>query len=171
MVLSRKKYFLDKYGVESFTQTDEFKESFKRTCIKHYGVDHPMKDPTVCEKVLRKLHKFKEYKLPSGKIIKLQGYEGKALDLLFNDGLIETDLITSKYEIQKEIGQLKYSFKGKGHAYFPDFYIKSKKQVIEVKSTWTFDRCGKLPIEDNVFFKKKESVELAGFNFKLMIIK
>jgi hypothetical protein len=41
-----------------------------------------MKNPEYLENMLKKSHKFKDYILPSGNVIKYQGYENFALDEL-----------------------------------------------------------------------------------------
>jgi hypothetical protein len=83
----------------------------------------------------------------------------------------EDDIIIGKRKIKEEIGQIEYvDFTGKKRFYFPDFYIRSCRKVIEVKSTWTYDKNGKLPLEKNVNFLKKEACLLRGLDFEFIII-
>ena len=42
---------IERYGVESYTQTDEFNEKRKKTCIERYGVDHQMKNKDIKKKI------------------------------------------------------------------------------------------------------------------------
>ena len=47
----RKSYYLEKYGVEHNSQSQEFKEKFKTTCLKNYGVEYPLQNKEVREKM------------------------------------------------------------------------------------------------------------------------
>jgi len=107
-----------------------------------------------------KQQKFKtrKYTLPSGKQVNIQGYEDRALDeLLPIYG--EDDLLIGSSQTPK----ITYVYDGKKRIYFPDIYIISKNQIVEVKSTWTF----KIDEEKNLA-KEKASVD-QGFLFAFMI--
>jgi hypothetical protein len=78
---------------------------------------------------------FKDYTLPSGNIIRIQGYEHLALDEL-TKLYKEQDIFTNKDDVPKVL----YQLKNKQHRYYPDIYIKSENKVIEVKSTWTYKK-------------------------------
>ncbi len=113
----RRKYLNDEYGVDSYFQTDEFKEKAKATLIERYGTDqyfkfgsleykkrflelygveNPMQVPEIAEKVLDGYKGYyntnKFYTLPSGKKVRIQGYENKTFDKLFKLGYSEHDL-------------------------------------------------------------------------------
>ena len=47
----RKSYYLEKYGVEHNSQSQEFKEKFKTTCLEKYGVEHPLQSQKVRNKL------------------------------------------------------------------------------------------------------------------------
>lgn len=47
---SRKKTFVKKYGVESFTQSDVFKKKTKKTNLKRYGVEYPQQNKVIRQK-------------------------------------------------------------------------------------------------------------------------
>jgi hypothetical protein len=84
--------------------------------------------------------KYKEYTMPSGKIVKLQGYEPQVLTELLKI-YSEDDIVIGVKEIFKYTGRIKYlMIDGSEHTYYPDFYIKSTNTIIEVKSQWTFDK-------------------------------
>lgn len=57
----------------------------------------------------------------------------------------------------------KYIQDNKEHKYFPDFYIKSKNLIIEVKSEWTY----KILLIKNIL--KALAVRKAGYNFEFWI--
>lgn len=185
---------MKKYGVDSFSKTSMFSvrsrnTHFKRTGYDHqshspisiaktretwiekYGVDHPMKNSEVLQRVLEKVHKFREVTLPSGKTVKLQGYEPEALFKLL-ESYDESDIVIAKSDITKIIGKIKYTdLCGITRTYFPDFYIMSENKIVEVKSTWTYDNCGKIPPERNVNLIKEKSCRDMGFKFEFMIMK
>jgi hypothetical protein len=172
---------MKKYGVKSTNQLDWVKEKQKVSKIEKYGEDydkiiyeeitmknnlarcgfeHLPQDPIHFEKMLRKRYKFKDYVLPSGKIIKLQGYENVALDLLLTK-YTEDEIIFDKQLIPKIL----YVYEDKVRRYFPDFFIPKDNLIIEVKSTWTI-RADKERTK-----LKQEQCIIEGFNFKYMIMK
>ena len=70
--------------------------------------------------------------MPSGMIVKYQGYENLALDELVQQ-YEEEDILTGRTNIPT----IDYYINDKKHVYFPDIYIKSENKIIEVKSEWT----------------------------------
>jgi hypothetical protein len=79
--------------------------------------------------------KFKDYICPSGKIIRIQGFENLALDELFLK-YKETEILTNKSDMPKII----YTLNDKEHRYYPDIYIPTENIIIEVKSDYTYKR-------------------------------
>jgi hypothetical protein len=120
-----------------------------------YGVDHVMQ----VEKFFNKQSNYKryEYILPSKKIIKLQGYEKHAMDILLN--------IYNENEISFNIPIFNYIENNRKHKYYPDIYIPVEKLIIEVKSDYTFYS----QYEKNLL--KKQSVLKEGYNFEFWILK
>jgi hypothetical protein len=107
--------------------------------------------------------KYYEYELPSGKIVKIQGYEPAALNELLKQ-YTEDDIMIGVKEINKEIGRIKYIQDDIEHSYYPDFYIKSTNTIIEVKSTWTYEKW-----KEKNELKKQACID-KGLNFKFMFI-
>ena len=122
------------------------------------------KDEEYAAKHFRASTKNKEYILPSGKVIKLQGHEPAVLDALLNE-YSEDDIICETIEINNTFGKILYKENGVEHRYYPDFYIKSTNTIIEVKSQWTFDKW----IKRNKL--KKQACLDAGYNFEFKIVK
>lgn len=169
----REKYtqtILERYGVNHYSQTQEFLEKCKLTWKSRFGVEHPMHDAGVAERVLSKLHKMKKVTLPNGEIALLQGYEPYALDVLLKTHSID-DIIVEKKKIESYVGKILYKdYDGKVRRYYPDFYIVSSSKIIEVKSTWTYDRNGTLPQNKNTNLLKKAACISSGLLFEFMII-
>jgi hypothetical protein len=69
-----------KYCDENFNNRVKYKE----TMLKNYGVENPSHNEEIMNKILKNSLKTKSYILPSGKEIKLQGYEPQAMDELLN---------------------------------------------------------------------------------------
>jgi hypothetical protein len=77
---------------------------------------------------------YKDYILPSSKVIRIQGYENMCLDELLIE-YKEDDILTDK----KDMPVIKYILKGKSHTYYPDIWVKSENKIIEVKSLYTYN--------------------------------
>jgi hypothetical protein len=84
--------------------------------------------------------KFRDYKFPSGRIVKIQGFEDKGLNYILspeyinpitNTRVTEDDII-----VGKQIGYFTYKMdmNDKVHRYYPDIHIKNTNLYIEIKS-------------------------------------
>ena len=164
---------LEKYGVEHPMLNEEFKQNVSKTIKQKYGKDwynltNEFKE--YCFKFKEENYghptigfKLKEYKLPSGKIIKVQGYENFALNIILKK-YNEEDVYISYGDIKNEIGLINYLMEEKDRIYLPDIYIKSENKIIEVKSDYTYN----LELEKNLL--KKESCLSIGLNFEFWIL-
>lgn len=164
-----RKKCIERYGVSHYSKTKEFREKYKNWSMEKYGVEHPFQDPEYLDEMLQKMHKCKKYTMPSGRVISIMGYEHFALDDLLKI-YNEEDLCVTKGDIADAIGTIYYEdHDGRERVYFPDFYIKKTNTVVEVKSTWTFDRKGTLHPQENTNLRKKDACLDQGFNFEFMI--
>lgn len=155
---------IEVYGVDHNLKIPEIIEKRKNTWIKNYGVEHPMKDINIFYKVFyNSVLQYKDYIFPSGRIEKIQGYEDKTLDELLSNGINEDDIIVNDIEIEKYIGQIYYEFNNKTHRYYPDIFIKSINTIIEVKSSYTYEK----DIEKNLL--KEMAIRGKNINFKFII--
>lgn len=125
-----RKTFDDKYGGHP-KMNKEVQEKWKATCLEKYG-GHPNQNKEVQAKSEASCYKFKDYMMPSGNIVKLQGYEDLALDELVQK-YEEDDICVGRANIPT----VEYYIDETKHVYFPDFFIKSENKIIEVKSEWT----------------------------------
>ena len=151
-----------KYGVNSYTQTDEFKEKSRVTSIKKYGTDHPMKSLEVFEKQQKNSFYFKDYTMPSGVTLRVQGYEDKAINELLKT-YSENQLIISNKDIFEKCGSFEYIHNDSKHRYYPDIYIPSENKIIEVKSTRTYE------VQKYKNLLKQNAVIDKGFLFEFWI--
>lgn len=154
---------LEKYGFENSLQREEVKEKSKKTTMEKYGVEHPSQNKYIMEKMTKNMYRSKEYILPSGNIIQIQGYENYALDeLLQKEGIYEDDIIIGC----NNVPTIWYNDEtGKKHRHYVDIYIPSQNRCIEVKSTWT----AKLN-EHNIFLKQTAG-KLLGYKYEIWIYK
>ena len=75
------------------------------------------------------------------------------------------DCLIMNPKIENFRGTIDYFFEGKKRKYFPDFIIKEKNIVVEVKSLYTYE------IEREQNEAKKEATINSGFNFMFIIDK
>ena len=122
------------YNVKNPSQSQVVKDKKIQTSLKNYGTEHPSQNSEYMSRINKNNKLFKEFIFPSGNIIKVQGYENIALQVLCNN-YVEDDIITSR----KFVPKIKYYYKNKNRIYFPDIYLKSENKIIEVKSSRTFN--------------------------------
>lgn len=115
----------------------EITDKAKKTFLKNWNCDNPMKNELVFNKVMSHSFHSKKYTLPSGKEIKIQGDEWMFLDEYFKEGNKEEDIVI--HPTQDIIGKLWYKTDDeKSHRYYPDFYIPKDNLIVEVKSSYTY---------------------------------
>jgi hypothetical protein len=129
-----KNTYLQKYNVINPAQNAKIKEKMKETNMRKYGVEYPHQSSIIFDKVIKSRYKLKDFTYPSGKTIKIQGYEHYAIRDLLNHGVNENDIITDR----NDMPILWYFTDGKRHRYYPDIYIKTLNKIIEVKSDYTY---------------------------------
>lgn len=155
----RKKIYdtnLMKYG-DHPKRTREVQEKWLATCVEKYG-GHPNQNADVQAKTESNSYIHKDYMLPSGDVIKLQGYEPYALDDLLQE-YDEDDIIIGRGRVPR----FHYIEDDIKRVYFPDFYIKSINTIIEVKSDWT------LKLRSCRLQSKTEAVLKEGYKYKVLV--
>lgn len=137
---------LEKYGVENVFQSDEIKEKIKLKLIEKYGVDHPMRCENIFYKQMKSSFRIKEF-------------EG-----VFYQGTYELDFLTLSNLLNLELEKgPKINYLER--IYYPDFFLKEKNLIIEIKSTYTFQK----EFENNQY-KKQACIDL-GYNFLFIVDK
>lgn len=102
----------------------------------------------------------KDYILPNGNIISVQGYEPWTLDKLILEEHILVDFIKINMS-DKPI--IQYIFNNEKKRYIPDCYITNTNTIIETKSDYTW----KKDLDKNL--SKLNAAKLLGFNVRLII--
>jgi hypothetical protein len=152
--------YLKKYGVDNPLKCNEIKEKSKKTCLEKYGVEYPCQNKEIYEKQNKKSYYLKEYTLPSGNKIKIQGYENFALDELFKNNFNENDIITGC----KNVPEIWYNvLNDKIKRHYVDIFIPSLNKCIEIKSTWTFN------IQKNIVFLKQKSAKELNYLYEIWV--
>lgn len=143
---------LDKYGVENPGQLDAIRIKMKNTTLEKYGVEHNMQNKELFDKNQLSGHRTKNHEAME---MTYRGtYEKDFLDFCYNN----------KINLNKT-HSIKFNFKNKNRVYHPDFYIDSKKLIIEIKSDYYFEKHKELNIA-----KKKACIE-QGYDFIFIINK
>ena len=147
---------LERYGTEWALQSKFVKEKGVQTNLKKYGVEHPSQNQEVMERTQKNAKRYKEFIMPSGTVVKVQGYEPFALrDLLkiYTEDQLKTE--------RKNVPRVQYEVNGKKRYHFPDIFIPHENKLVEVKSTWTYKAK-----HDNVLLKKK-ACEEQGYLYEI----
>jgi hypothetical protein len=144
----------EKYGTKHHLSSENIKQKRYKTNIIKYGFPIVIQNKEIFDKIMKSQFRLKSYILPSGKNIKLMGYEPQVVDYLLNNN------IYTEESISFDCPTFKYN---DNHYYYPDLYIPNENLIIEVKSEWTYNR----DLEKNL--AKKEAVLNQGFNFNFYI--
>ena len=153
---SMKNNSLIKWGYINPQLHPDVLQKTQKTSIERYGVRNYNQ---LGNRVNLPNFNFKEYILPSGKILPFQGYENKLLDELLLE--YTEDEIKS---LREDIPPIWYvGLDGKTHRYFPDVYIPKTNTIYEVKSEYT------LNAEYDTNILKFQAVKDAGYNFILKV--
>ena len=109
----------------------------------------------------KSMYKSKDYILPSGNILQIQGYEHYALDcLLQTENVGEHDIVTGC----KNVPTIWYNdHDGKKRRHFVDIFIPNQNRCIEVKSTWTAH------INKETIFLKQIAAKELGYNYEIWV--
>ena len=158
----RKETCLEKYGCENPSQNADVQATRKETCLEKYGCEHPLQNADVADKASKNAYKSYDYKLPSGKIVRLQGYEKYAIDKLLSDGITEMDIVTDRSLVPKICYTDQDSKKKR--RYFIDIFIPSMNTGIEVKSTWTFEK------KTQDIMQKQQAFKDSGYTCEIWVL-
>lgn len=154
---------IEKYGVEYYSSTDDWYNKCVKTALGKYGEEWVSKVDFINSKQQSGGYSYYDFEFPSGKVVRVQGYEPRVLTKLVVE-YKEDDIIVGVQNIINEIGFFYYEYENINHKYYPDIYIKSENQVIEVKSTYTFNK------EKEKNLLKRDSVLNKNINFKFVIL-
>lgn len=104
-------------------------------------------------------YNYKLMTYPSGKTIKVQGYEPQVIDYLLKAGIKEEDIDTCRTIIPR----IPYTYEEKQLHYIPDIFVESKKLLVDVVSGYSWQKNGVKNLS------KHTAVKNAGFNHLIVI--
>ncbi len=142
-----KNTLIEKYGVDNVFKSEIIKNKIKKSMIDKYGSDHPMRVESIFYKQMISAKSVKEY---NGLY-----YQG-TYELDFIKVCEQNNIIIEKGPIIKYDNDRKY---------FPDFFIKNKNIIIEIKSSYTYI----YDIEKNIM--KMDACISQGYQFIFIIDK
>ncbi len=181
---------LEHYGVDNISKSEVIKLKKIETCRKNYNVDYPSQSPIIMSRYVKTIQnkygieftnisqiaeimdkkyisgiRSKKYILPSGKIVRVQGYEAHAIKYLLYRGILEDDIIIGNKEIENVIGKFWFynNKKNKNCRYIPDIFVISLNTIYEVKSQYTMN------LNVDLIGLKKQSIMDKGFNFEFLV--
>lgn len=149
---------IKRYNVPYSSQNPQTRQLSRDTSIERYGFPYAVQNAEIHDKNMKNGRKYRDYILPSGKLIQIQGWENKALDILLKN-YQEDELITERTNMP----EIWYINRNNNHRYYPDIYIPKENKIIEVKSVYTYNNA----LEINLL-KQKASIE-HGYNFEFII--
>lgn len=156
-----KKTNLKRYGCEYSLQNNLVKMKIKETNIIKYGVEYQSQNTEIAEKQSKNCYNKKNYILPSGQIIQIQGYENYALDFLINNENINENNIITRRKLVPEIWY--YDKNNKKRRHYVDIFIPNLNKCIEVKSTWTAKK------KKNCIFLKQDAAKELGYEYEIWV--
>ncbi len=129
------------YGVDNPSKSELVKIKKEKTCLKNYGVKSPCQNKYIFEKNLKsglRIKKFKNTEL---------NYQGSyELDFL--------NIFYDKIEIISGL-TINYKIDNKNKYYHSDYYIPSLDLIVEIKSTYWYNKCKTLN-EIKMSYAKKD---------------
>jgi hypothetical protein len=151
-----------KYGCENSMQRSEVQAKVVATNIERYGAAHYMQNPETRDYILQKAYRMKNYIMPSGRVIRCQGYEPFAYDILLES--YSEEEILCEDDIIARLPAFWYEHNSVKRRYYPDIFIESTCTIIEVKSEWTYSR------KTEIVMLKRQAVIDAGFDCEIWIV-
>ena len=132
---------IEKYGVDSFSKTEEWLIKQKQTSLEKFGVENASQCPEIFSKQQRGRFEISPFRDTH----------------LFYQGSFELDFLEKYYDKFKiERGPtIEYEFEDSNKQYFSDFYLPELNLIVEIKSTYTFELSKEKNIE-----KQKKSISL-----------
>lgn len=149
-------------GYDHWSKNPEVQEKSRQTCVKKYGTEYPYQNQDIFEKRELSARKKRYTYWLNNTEYSTSGYESQCLDYLLKiEKIPELDIALKRLDGMPSIP---YKVNDKNRVYHPDIYIKSQNRIIEVKSTYTYQR----DLEVNLK-KQKACLELGyKFNFYIM---
>jgi len=166
---------IDKYGVDNPSKSDIIKNKKIETTLKNWGVENPSQSTEIKNRkiITHRGHFGVDYGVQSREIyiqrMKKQNkvHEYNDTGLLYQ-GTYEKDFLDNyydKYEINNFKDKISFLYENNSRTYLPDFYISNLNLIVEIKSSYWFNK-----FRQKNIIKEKKCKEL-GYNFIFIINK
>lgn len=155
--------YREKYGVGNPLQNPDVVSKKEATCLKKYGFKHSSQNSDVFANNKSNWYKRNLLQIEDCSF-SCQGYEKQALLYLTKNAGIEPTKILDQ---PKHKISIRYIHKDKKRIYHPDFYVPSKNEIIEVKSTYTM--CGTKEMWSTLKAKRNACLN-NGYIFQLIVM-
>lgn len=155
-----KKFSSPDKKINNIFQSEKIKNSIKKRMIEKYGVENINQN----EKYFYQIN-FKSFAIKKFKNTDL--YYQSSYEFFFLDQMERKNLL----DLVKNGLRFNYLREDNNHYYFSDFYIEKWNMIIEIKSSWTYDKNGTDPRLREINEIKEKCVIDSGFNFRLLIDK
>lgn len=149
----------EQFGVDNVFQNKDIIEKIQNIMVERYGYAHALQISEFAEKASKNAYLSKPFTFPCGNVIHVQGYEHFALELLVQQGKTFEDITTDR----RYVPEIWYELENKKHRYFCDIFMHKEHKIIEVKSTWTFEKK-----QDNIPHKAQACLD-EGFEYEIWI--
>lgn len=158
----------------SFTseKKEEIVNRTRKTNMERYGVENVLMLDWIQQKVNSENGRFKEYKLPSGNLIYIRGYEDRAITKLLETYTEDEMCIPDGKKTLNGVPVFEYTAEsGNKLKYYPDIFIPKDNLIIEVKSRWWYDADNRPGYENRVKnnHHKRDVVISEGYKFQFWI--
>lgn len=164
-----KETLLASYGVDNCQKMAAVREKTIRTNLTRYGYKTPLEihnshitgvwgnnAPAIIRKITETGFTSKDYTFPSGRTVRVQGYEGYAIDILLQSH-------DEKHILPDDVPAIRYYADNKWHWHIPDIYLSDINKIVEIKSTYTFRKTR--------YYKEKSAAALKqGYEYETWII-
>jgi hypothetical protein len=156
---------LKKHGNENYRNTEQrdktilnreggyssIIEKYKQTCLERFGVENASQCPEIFAKQQKRRYEIHQFRDTD----------------IFYQGTYEKDFLDKYYDKVKitKIKEIDYVFENKNKKYFSDYYIPKFNLIVEVKSSYTYER-----YEEQNMKKEKSCIDLE-YNFIFIIDK
>jgi hypothetical protein len=143
---------MEHYGVESCFQDPTVYQKCRQSMLERHGVEFSAQNESIWERQQVAAHRYVRFRDTS----------------LFYQGTYERDFLDCYYDrivIEKPKKRVRYQFGGKTRIYHPDFYLPDHHLIVEIKSTYTFNR----HLDKNL--AKQAAAIAAGYRFVFVIDK
>lgn len=168
---SNPKQTSDSWQAKTLDEIAVITEKKRVACMDRYGIENPFFLPNVRTKSALANSIGREFTLPSGRIIKVRGYEDVVITTLLKL-LTEEEVIVDDTLREYSIPVFTYTDSGR-HVlrYYPDIYIPKENKIIEVKGRWWWDGNGIEKYRNRLTknLKKRKAVIDAGYQYEVWL--